>query len=76
MRPIPTLTVYLLLFGIAIPWYWQFLPIPNNGLLFGMPIWAFGSTLASLLISLFSGWILLGRWECEDQPDADGRDSA
>ena len=66
MGPRRILLAYLVLFGLAVPWYWQFLPIPTDSLLLGMPIWAFGATVGSLAISLFSAWILLRRWPCEE----------
>ena len=73
MGPRRILLAYLVLFGIAVPWYWQFLPIAHDALLMGMPVWAFGATLGSLLISLFSAWILLRRWPCE--ADEEGHQS-
>jgi len=60
---------YLILFGIAVPWYWQFLPIADDALLLGMPVWAFGAVVASLFISLYSSWILYRRWPCEEVDD-------
>jgi len=75
MGPRRILLAYLVLFGLAVPWYWQFLPLPKDGLLFGMPVWAFGATVGSLAISLFSSWILLRRWPCEESQDAGAKDS-
>ncbi len=69
MGPRRILLAYLALFGVAVPWYWQFLPIPNDALVFGMPAWAFGATIGSLAISLFSAWILLRPWPCEEADD-------
>ncbi len=70
------LLVYLLLFGVAVPWYWQFLPIAHDALVMGMPAWAFAATLGSLAISLFSAWILMRPWPCEeaDDPPAEAKD--
>lgn len=82
MRPRRILVVYLLLFAVAVPWYWQFLPIADDRFLLGMPVWACGAVAGSLLISLFSCWTLLRRWPCEDsaksQSEAPGavKDSA
>ena len=69
MGPRRILLAYLALFSVAVPWYWQFLPIANDALVLGMPVWAFGATFGSLSISLFSAWILLSRWPCEEADD-------
>ena len=75
MGPRRILLAYLVLFGFAVPWYWQYIPIDDEALMFGMPVWAFCATIGSLVISLFSGWILLRRWPCEETDDpADGKD--
>ncbi len=63
------LLVYLLLFGLAVPWYWQFLPIAVDTLILGMPVWAFGAIASSLLLSLFSAWVLARQWPCESEGD-------
>lgn len=71
------LFVYLLLFGAAVPWYWQFVPLAHDALVMGMPAWAFAATLGSLAISLFSAGILLRPWPCEEAqgPPAEAQDS-
>lgn len=76
MMPRRILLVYLVLAGITVPWYWQFLPTLDGLLLMGMPAWAFGATIGSFLVSLFSAWILFRRWPCEedDDPPADAKD--
>jgi polyferredoxin len=66
MGPRRILLAYLVLFSIAVPWYWNFLPIADDVLVLGMPAWAFGATIGSLSISLFSAWILSRRWPCEE----------
>jgi len=75
MGPRRILLAYLVLFGFAVPWYWQFLPVSNTALILGMPVWAFGAVSGSLFISLFSGWILLRRWPCEvdEEPSAEAK---
>ena len=69
MGPRRILLAYLVLFSVAIPWYWQFLPIADDALVLGMPVWAFGATISSLSISLYSAWLLLRRWPCEESED-------
>ena len=69
MGPRQILLAYLVLFSVAVPWYWQFLPIADDALVLGMPAWAFGATIGSLSISLFSAWILSSRWPCEEACD-------
>lgn len=69
MRPRRILLVYLALSSVAVPWYWQFLPIPDDAMVLGMPNWAFGATVGSLSVSLFSAWILMRRWPCEEADD-------
>ena len=74
MRPRRILLAYLALFSVAVPWYWQFLPIPQDALVLGMPAWAFGATIGSLAISLFSARVLLRPWPCEEADDEQAAD--
>ena len=60
-------TIYLLLFAIAIPWYWRFIPINEQTLWLGVPPWFFTAMLGSLAISLFTAWQLRKSWPVEQQ---------
>ncbi len=47
--------IYLVLFGLAIPWY-----LPEDPrLVLGMPLWVGTALLFSFIISLFTAWLLL-----------------
>lgn len=59
--------VYAVLFGLAVPWYWQFMPGDPDRLWLGMPRWAAAAVLGSLLISLFTCWLFQRRWPEESQ---------
>jgi hypothetical protein len=58
--------VYAVLFGLAVPWYWRFIPLGHGRLWFGMPSWATASIVASLFISLYTAWLLRRRWPDEE----------
>jgi hypothetical protein len=65
--------VYAVLFGLAIPWYWRFLPIDSERLWIGMPVWATSAVVGSLAISLFTAWLLSRRWP-QESGEADVHD--
>lgn len=48
--------IYLILFLIAVPWYWG-----DNGkqLLLGLPLWVMVSIFTSFLISCYTAFLLL-----------------
>lgn len=58
--------VYAVLFGLAIPWYWGFIPLGRGQLWLGMPSWAAAAIVGSLLISLYTAWLLRRRWPEEE----------
>ncbi len=61
---------YLSLLVLAIPWYWTFLPGATQ-LVFGVPAWVGSALLGSVLISCYTGWLLVRPWPDEG---ADGSD--
>ncbi len=57
--------VYLVLFTLAIPWYW---PEDESRLLWGLPIWVTFSIFISILISTYTAYLLLKfPWPGEDK---------
>ena len=56
---------YFLLFGLTIPWYWQFFPAETNQLWLGMPRWAASAVVGSGLISIYTAWLLRYPWPDE-----------
>ena len=61
--------VYLILFTLAIPWYW---PEDESRLLWGLPIWVVISVFVSIAISAYTAFLLLKYpWpgEIEDKED-------
>ena len=61
--------IYVVLFAIAIPWYWPERELP---VVLGMPLWAAVAVGASFLISLFTAWLLLFRWPEEKEIPRNG----
>lgn len=55
----PVWLAYAALLAIAIPWYW---PADNERLFLGVPLWAAVSIGASVLMSVFTAWLLLRYW--------------
>ena len=62
--------VYLVLFGIAIPWYWQFPGFDKiaDAIWLGFPAWVVVAVLGSASISTFTAWLWLKYWP-EDEED-------
>ena len=56
--------VYLLLFAVAVPWYW---PTGYRGpLVLGLPLWAAVSLGAVVLMALWTGFVIRRWWREED----------
>ncbi len=55
---------YVVLFALAIPWYWVWLPDAIR-LVLGMPLWACGALGGSALISCYTAWLLSFPWAAE-----------
>jgi hypothetical protein len=51
--------IHILLFGLAIPWYW---PAGNTIVWLGVPGWVATAILFSVLISIFTAWKLNQAW--------------
>ena len=55
--------VYLLLFAVAVPWYW---PTGYRGpLVLGLPLWAAVSLGAVVLMALWTGFVIRRWWREE-----------
>ena len=52
---------FVVLFAIAIPWYWRWLGGVGHRQVFGMPIWFAVAVAASAAISVNAAW-QFGRW--------------
>lgn len=65
--------VYLILFAIAIPWYWNLpsLPIDAKSIWFGFPAWVVVSVAGSFLISCFSAILWTCFWPEDDEEEDD-----
>ncbi|HCU86759.1 MAG TPA: hypothetical protein DGP39_04465 [Verrucomicrobiales bacterium] len=62
----PIVVTYLLLFAIAIPWYWSAFGEAATQPLLGLPRWVMVSILGSAGISVLTSWIILKHWPEED----------
>ena len=58
--------IYLLLFGLAVPWYWQFIPGSSSTLIMGMPLWVIAAIVGSAAISAFTAALLSRAWPDEE----------
>ena len=59
--------VYLVLFGISIPWYW---PAEDARMVAGFPLWVVVSVLGSAAISCFTAWLFMRRWPSDEEDAA------
>ena len=56
--------VYLLLFAVAVPWYW---PTGYRGpLVLGLPLWTAVTLGAVVLMALWTGFVIRRWWREED----------
>lgn len=68
--------IYVILFLIAIPWYWDLVfasnpsagqlqpeSIGNSEFLFGLPLWFCVSVITSLVISFYTAVVILLAWK-------------
>jgi len=60
-------SVYAVLFGIAVPWYW---PAEDARMLVGLPLWVVVSVAGSFGISCFTAWLLVARWPADEEDAA------
>ncbi|MBL68256.1 MAG: hypothetical protein CMO74_07375 [Verrucomicrobiales bacterium] len=58
----PIVVTYLILFAIAIPWYWQWFGAAATQPVLGLPRWVLVSILGSVGISLLTAWLILKHW--------------
>jgi hypothetical protein len=68
--------IYLVLFAIAVPWYWtfSFMPIEQTAVWIGFPAWVVVSVAGSFLISCFTALLWVRFWPEEDEDDLEGDD--
>ena len=59
---------YLVLFVIGIPWYW---PMGDRAMWFGVPAWVVVAVLTSVLLSVFTAWLILRRWPQDDKVESE-----
>ncbi len=57
-------TVYAVLAGISIPWYW---PAEDQRMLLGFPLWVVVSVMGSLAVSGFTAWLFVCRWPDDEE---------
>ena len=50
---------YLVLFAIAVPWYW---PEGYDRVWLGFPVWVIVSVVTSLAISVYTSWLFIKHW--------------
>ncbi len=57
--------VYLLLYALAVPWYW---PEGYRGpLVLGFPLWVAVSLGAVLLLAVWTGWVIHRYWTEDEE---------
>jgi hypothetical protein len=56
--------VYLILYAIAIPWYW---PKDYQGpLVAGFPLWVAVTLISVLVLALFTAWVIFTYWQVRE----------
>ncbi len=73
-KPFPALriaAVFILLFTIAIPWWWRWLPNLGNQTLLGAPIWFVTAVVGSFLISAVTVKCLAIAWDALEDEEAE-----
>jgi hypothetical protein len=62
--------VYLLLYAVAIPWYW---PAGYRGpLILGLPLWMAVTLLTVLALAGWTGWVISRYWNTGGEEDSHG----
>ena len=61
-----TALVYIMLFLVAIPWYWQWMPRVASLVVGGFPVWVLVSILGSAGVSFWTVATLAKPWPHED----------
>lgn len=61
---------FVVLFAIAIPWYWQWLGSVAYRQVFGTPLWFVVAVAASLAISMNAAW-QFGHWPNDSTPNSE-----
>ena len=73
-RPFPTVRIavmFALLFLLAIPWWWRWVPTIGNRTLWGAPIWFVTAVGGSLLVSIVTVKCLAIAWNALDEEDVE-----
>jgi len=65
--------IYLVLFIVAVPWYWWMLPVSGMSVWLGMPLWVVVSLAVSAIVSTFTAALLCRRWP--DEQDAERQET-
>ncbi len=66
--------VFLLLFAVAIPWYWRWLGLSPGARTWGMPTWFVVAVAGSFAISVAAAWQLSTPWATEAAAAKDKRE--
>ena len=64
------LIIYLCLFLVGVPWYWQFIPWQSETSVLGLPLWVLVSILGSACVSIHTALILRNPWPGEEGEQA------
>ena len=65
VRNVITLVTYTLLFLVAIPWYWQYVPSAER-LVLGFPLWVAVSLIGAFGIAVQTALVLRQPWPGEE----------
>ena len=68
-----TAALFVLLFVIAIPWWWQFAPTIGERVTLGAPLWFITSIAGSIVVSAVSARYLALAWAASDEEGLDPR---
>ena len=66
-RIVPAALTIVLLFLVAIPWWWQFVPQLGERVVFGAPVWFLSAVAGSVFTSIVTARFLQLAWDSLEQ---------
>jgi hypothetical protein len=60
------LLLFIVLFLIAVPWYWRVLGWSSTSIVVGVPVWFAVAVMGSITVSALAAWFLRTPWPAEN----------
>ena len=68
-RIVPAALTFVLLFTVAIPWWWQFVPQLGERVILGAPVWFLSAVVGSFITSIVTARSLQRAWDWLEQSE-------